>query len=259
MSNQQFTSDTLKRDCKSQNYRQMQAFAKLNKLRANVKKDALCDKIANFLEKRVPQKECDTLLKTQILETIYSNPDLMSNRSKSYYAKMKKSQLCDILSRVQQRSAEQLVPVRSRSPKDDMVGRRKLPAFLRDLKVKKAARAPKSPAARAPKSPAARVERKAPIARKPSPVARQPSPIARKPSPVVRQPSPVARQPSPIARKPSPVQPSPVRSISPLKNRLSQQSNSSLLFDSEDDYEYYNGSPMIVEIEGELSDYDIWE
>ena len=237
MSNQQFTSDTLKRDCKSQNYRQMQAFAKLNKLRANVKKDALCDKIANFLEKRVPQKECDTLLKTQILETIYSNPDLMSNRSKSYYAKMKKSQLCDILSRVQQRSAEQLVPVRSRSPKDDMVGRRKLPAFLRDLKVKKAARAPKSPAAR--------VERKAPI--------------ARKPSPVVRQPSPVARQPSPIARKPSPVQPSPVRSISPLKNRLSQQSNSSLLFDSEDDYEYYNGSPMIVEIEGELSDYDIWE
>jgi hypothetical protein len=172
---------------------------------------------------------------------------------------MKKSQLCDILSRVQQRSAEQLVPVRSRSPKDDMVGRRKLPAFLRDLKVKKAARAPKSPAARAPKSPAARVERKAPIARKPSPVARQPSPIARKPSPVVRQPSPVARQPSPIARKPSPVQPSPVRSISPLKNRLSQQSNSSLLFDSEDDYEYYNGSPMIVEIEGELSDYDIWE
>jgi hypothetical protein len=253
MSNQQFTSDTLKRDCKSQNYRQMQAFAKLNKLRANVKKDALCDKIANFLEKRVPQKECDTLLKTQILETIYSNPDLMSNRSKSYYAKMKKSQLCDILSRVQQRSAEQLVPVRSRSPKDDMVGRRKLPAFLRDLKVKKAARAPKSPAAR--------VERKAPIARKPSPVARQPSPIARKPSPVVRQPSPVARQPSPIARKPSPVarKPSPVRSISPLKNRLSQQSNSSLLFDSEDDYEYYNGSPMIVEIEGELSDYDIWE
>jgi hypothetical protein len=247
MSNQQFTSDTLKRDCKSQNYRQMQAFAKLNKLRANVKKDALCDKIANFLEKRVPQKECDTLLKTQILETIYSNPDLMSNRSKSYYAKMKKSQLCDILSRVQQRSAEQLVPVRSRSPKDDMVGRRKLPAFLRDLKVKKAARAPKSPAARAPKSPAARVERKAPIARKPSPVARQPSPIARKPSPVARQPSPIARKPS------------PVRSISPLKNRLSQQSNSSLLFDSEDDYEYYNGSPMIVEIEGELSDYDIWE
>jgi hypothetical protein len=239
MSNQQFTSDTLKRDCKSQNYRQMQAFAKLNKLRANVKKDALCDKIANFLEKRVPQKECDTLLKTQILETIYSNPDLMSNRSKSYYAKMKKSQLCDILSRVQQRSAEQLVPVRSRSPKDDMVGRRKLPAFLRDLKVKKAARAPKSPAAR--------VERKAPIARKPSPVARQPSPIARKPSPVARKPSPVARKPS------------PVRSISPLKNRLSQQSNSSLLFDSEDDYEYYNGSPMIVEIEGELSDYDIWE
>jgi hypothetical protein len=247
MSNQQFTSDTLKRDCKSQNYRQMQAFAKLNKLRANVKKDALCDKIANFLEKRVPQKECDTLLKTQILETIYSNPDLMSNRSKSYYAKMKKSQLCDILSRVQQRSAEQLVPVRSRSPKDDMVGRRKLPAFLRDLKVKKAARAPNSPAARAPKSPAARVERKAPIARKPSPVARQPSPIARKPSPVARKPSPVARKPS------------PVRSISPLKNRLSQQSNSSLLFDSEDDYEYYNGSPMIVEIEGELSDYDIWE
>jgi len=95
-----FSIEDLTKRCKGQNYRDLQKAAKSSGIKANLKKEELCDKIAIFLKGRkdtVEKKEenCNKLLKTQILDKVYKQPTL--TRSKSYYQKMKKADLCNLL------------------------------------------------------------------------------------------------------------------------------------------------------------------
>jgi hypothetical protein len=112
-----FSPSRLRSNCKGENYRDMQVFAKTNKIKANGKKEELCKKIADFLEAKAdrPRRnsvdECEKRLKNNILEQVFSDRNLMSGKTKSFYIKMKKSDLCKALERKRRVS-----PVRRVSP-----------------------------------------------------------------------------------------------------------------------------------------------
>ena len=97
-----FSIEDLTKRCKGQNYRDLQKAAKSSGIKANLKKEELCEKIATFLKRRkspirktIEKEDCNKLLKAQILDKVYKQPTL--TRAKSYYQKMKKADLCNLL------------------------------------------------------------------------------------------------------------------------------------------------------------------
>ena len=108
-----FSIEDLTKRCKGQNYRDLQKAAKSSGIKANLKKEELCDKIATFLKGRKESKkdeDCNKLLKAQILDKVYKQPTL--TRAKSYYQKMKKADLCNLL----EDKPKSPVKLRSKSP-----------------------------------------------------------------------------------------------------------------------------------------------